>query len=807
MALASDSFSSICGAARTVFECTLNRLERMFWSGFGANSRSLHAVVCVFCTFCALCIFHGFGGSHTAFANDSSSLIPVEPVLVRVPEGSASVFLPPHMLIYEDSSAVRGIQEISSPLFVGFRRNVNAIERFEYSSSAFWLKIRITAGADGRCFIELPTPFLEQVDVYWRVLDDSSHSFSHQILGLSQKRNVDEIHHYPLCSLALPPHARVEVYVRVASTGPLEVPAYLRNSDEQYRQLLWDNFLWGGFYIMLAVLALYNFFLFASTRDRLYGLYSVFVTGMIFNVIFAFGHGYNWFLRGAPELSSSVLVLSMAYSTVTSLAFARYFLALRGWVTRLTIVFILCYCAVSVGVFIPPVSAFCVQAITASDFLSGILVGVMVITALRHGYRPARFFALAWAVYLLAYWMYSLKVLGILPNTFFTTYGAVFGSALEAILMAFALGDRIRLLRHEKQAAQNALLKQQEEANLHLETMVEERTKQLQDSVLMLSAANEEIERQLEVQAENTREIELANSSLHEKNIQLEELVVALNDANAQLAHTSKALNVTNNELSEANEFKIKMLSVAAHDLRNPLGAIMGMAELLQMRFAGNAEQAQDNAHLLRQITTASSRMLGLIHDLLETSALELGKIRLHRERADVSRIVQGVLESHERAAAVKQQFLKTEIESGCWAEIDSARMQQVFDNLISNAIKYSPLATTISVKLARTTDFVTFSVRDAGPGISDDDKSKLFRHFQQLSAKPTAGETSTGIGLAIVKQITDLHNARLWFENNSSLAAPALSSAVSATVPMAAQENTLAQGATFFVSIPIVAS
>jgi signal transduction histidine kinase len=121
------------------------------------------------------------------------------------------------------------------------------------------------------------------------------------------------------------------------------------------------------------------------------------------------------------------------------------------------------------------------------------------------------------------------------------------------------------------------------------------------------------------------------------------------------------------------------------------------------------------------------------------------------------------------------------EAEAGCVVIGDIQRLQELVDNVLSNAIKYSPKGSQVWVKLAHASpSSVRFSVKDEGPGLSAEDKKRLFGKFQKLSARPTAGETSTGLGLAIAKSIAELHNGRIWAESEFGL------------------------GATFFVELPV---
>ena len=100
--------------------------------------------------------------------------------------------------------------------------------------------------------------------------------------------------------------------------------------------------------------------------------------------------------------------------------------------------------------------------------------------------------------------------------------------------------------------------------------------------------------------------------------------------------------------------------------------------------------------------------------------------------------------------------------------EADRERLREVIDNLVSNAIKYSPLDKPIWVTVEPVGDEVHFSVRDLGPGLTETDKQKVFGKFQRLSAVPTGEESSTGLGLSIVKQIVELHGGRVWVESEA---------------------------------------
>lgn len=222
---------------------------------------------------------------------------------------------------------------------------------------------------------------------------------------------------------------------------------------------------------------------------------------------------------------------------------------------------------------------------------------------------------------------------------------------------------------------------------------------------------------------------------------------------------TNEQLQQANTALVEANTVKTDFLHIAAHDMKNPLGAIRTMAKFIQ-------ETPHDIATVVEMssmIQNSSNQMLRLIDELLKTAMLENGKIALNNEPVDMSTVVQTVVDNNAAQAQQKQQQLILHTEPGCWILGDFTRLCEVVDNLLSNAIKYSPYSKPITIHVAPYGNTARVEVHDEGPGMTDDDLQKLFGKFQRLRARPTGGESSTGLGLSIVKQLVELHNGRVW--------------------------------------------
>ncbi len=213
----------------------------------------------------------------------------------------------------------------------------------------------------------------------------------------------------------------------------------------------------------------------------------------------------------------------------------------------------------------------------------------------------------------------------------------------------------------------------------------------------------------------------------------------------------------------QANAFKSELLGIAAHDLKNPLTVIMGYADLLRR----NSTLSGAAAKMTTDIEKSAQQMLMLISDLLESSAAEAGKLDLQKRETDLAIIAYAAVEHNRITAAQKSQTIELDIKGKCVASVDTERIREAFENLISNAVKYSPLGKTIFVTLEPHAHFARFCVRDEGQGLSDEDKKKLFGRFQRLSARPTGNESSTGLGLSIVKQLVELHGGKVWAESD----------------------------------------
>lgn len=232
------------------------------------------------------------------------------------------------------------------------------------------------------------------------------------------------------------------------------------------------------------------------------------------------------------------------------------------------------------------------------------------------------------------------------------------------------------------------------------------------------------------------------SESLTAKNLELEELNERLTQLNA-----------------EKNEF----LGIAAHDLKNPLSSISLSATTIK-KYLDTFPREKIESHL-DKIAETSDRMKNIVTNLININAIEAGEYVVAKNELNLSALLKYIVEDFQHRAAHKSiEIIYSETED-TKITTDENAIYSILDNLISNAIKYSSEGSYIFVKLSKT-DKVTIKIKDNGLGIQESEKEKVFEKFSRISNKPTGGENSTGLGLSIVKKLTELINGKIYFES-----------------------------------------
>lgn len=216
-----------------------------------------------------------------------------------------------------------------------------------------------------------------------------------------------------------------------------------------------------------------------------------------------------------------------------------------------------------------------------------------------------------------------------------------------------------------------------------------------------------------------------------------------------------QALRESNDALEAADRLKSEFIANITYQLRTPLTAIMGFAEILQNKYFGDLTERQEE--YCANIIDAGQRLITLINDILELASIEAGYISLERHEVNLMAMLDGITEVVADWARQEELDLTVSVDENIGtAYIDERRMRQALFNLLSNAIKFTPSGGRVTLSAERTETSLILTVSDNGIGISDADKKRLFQRFERANTR--TGQAGAGLGLSVVKSIVDMH-------------------------------------------------
>lgn len=259
---------------------------------------------------------------------------------------------------------------------------------------------------------------------------------------------------------------------------------------------------------------------------------------------------------------------------------------------------------------------------------------------------------------------------------------------------------------------------------------------------------------------------DLTEASLHaETKVQLEEQISVSEEMkylNEKLKQRTNELALANKRLLKLDESKTHFLAIASHELKTPTSAVKGFIDVLQSEAQGALNDAQKNS--LKFIKEGAERLWKLVHSLLDLSKIELGQMTMRiNPGIDLKKILKNVVLAAQPIAGKKGISLKTNIAVDLHSiSGDEDRLREVFDNLVSNALKYTPNGGSITVYAKNFPKTVEVSIKDTGIGIKKEDQQRIFEPFMHLRKSGLEGEDSTGLGLALVKKILEAHLAKI---------------------------------------------
>jgi signal transduction histidine kinase/ActR/RegA family two-component response regulator len=654
-----------------------------------------------------------------------------------------------HLELLEDPKGLLTIEQIVSgqhdASFVPSRSDAPG---FGFTRSVVWVRLNLVNTADipMEYYLEIKYPLLDHVEFY----DPTGNStFSRSVAGdsfpfsqrLIRYRNI-------IFPIQFHPGQEKILYLRCQTTSSLNLPIMVHTAGRLAAEISNEQALLGIYYGILLVMMIYNFFIYVRLKDTTYLYYVLFVfTYMLFQLSIN-GMAFQFFWPNSIWWANNCtpLFIFLAYASAT--LFTRGILNTQKNVPRLDDLLRACLAISFVGagltLFVDYQISIRLATLMSLTVIALIAAGLI---CMLKGYRPARYYFMAWSVSLLGVTIYALKSFGLLPHTFITHWGIQIGSAWEVILLSMGLADRYYLMKQEKEQLQN--LHAQEISRTH---------------------------RELEL---SFREMEKLKNSLED---QVKERTSDLSLLNEHLTREAMSRKKAEERAEAANRAKSQFLASMSHEIRTPLNAILGMA--------GVAIRAMDPARIsrcMKIIQDSGNALLSLVNDILDFSKIEAGRLDLESIAFDLRETLHGLADMFDRQVAEKNLALTITVDSSVPAIVqgDPLRLRQIMVNLINNAVKFTEKGgIEAGVRCEQNHDKKTvlrFSVRDTGTGINHEQIRRLFSEYSQADSSTSRLYGGTGLGLAISRQLVTLMGGEISAESE-----PGQGSVFTFTIPLA---------------------
>ena len=262
-----------------------------------------------------------------------------------------------------------------------------------------------------------------------------------------------------------------------------------------------------------------------------------------------------------------------------------------------------------------------------------------------------------------------------------------------------------------------------------------------------------------------TAAVEVRNEQLVAQASRLEQSLTVAQEARAEAEAARRTLSEQNKRLRELDRLKDEFLSLVSHELRTPLTSIRGYLELVLDEEAGSINDEQ--RRFLKAVDRNSHRLLRLVGDLLFVAQVDAGRLTLERADVDVAALAADCVEAARPVADQKSISLSLENRATQPLNADRGRLAQVLDNLVSNALKFTPEGGRVVLRTDVVDGHAVVEVEDSGLGIPAAEQPRLFERFFRASAATEQAIPGTGLGLAIVKAIVEAHGGRIHVESN----------------------------------------
>ncbi|MBS1529579.1 MAG: GHKL domain-containing protein [Bacteroidetes bacterium] len=644
--------------------------------------------------------------------------------------------------ILEDSKDSYDLQTASKS--GGFVQSAIETPNLQLSKSAFWLKFSVrNESSSDRLMLMLQYPTLTVCDFYY---PENGH-YEVQKLSDTVKFSRRKYQHQDfLFDFKLPKDSTATYYLHVKSTEQMVLPLILGTPAHVGESLLKVNVLWGIFIGLIVVMVAYNFFIYLFTRDRSYIFYVLYVTFIGLTQTTLSGYTYRFLFSDLPVLFHKGIIIFPALAGITAMLFVKAFLDTRHRTPKLNRLFpvpIFLYSS-AIVLRLAGVDQVSYRMIDISALTTTVLIYAVAVKISLQGYRPARYFLIAWTIFFAGIILFTLRNLGVLPSSAFTNHTMESGMAFEVTMLPIALADRINVLKKEKELSQaEALRTAQEneriirEQNVLLEVRVKERTSELNTALEDLKQTQTQL-----IESEKMASLgQLTAGIAHEINN-------PINFVTSNVSPLRRDINM----IFDAIDFmeSVALSDGSAADKKAQLGQYKEEQELGYLQ--------TEVTHLLNGIYNGASRTAEIVKGLRVFSRLDEDDLK----RADINEGIESsmiILNNQLGKIKVVRQYGEIPL-----VECYPGKLNQVFLNILSNGIYavHKHFGDNSGGEITITTsvedDHVLISMRDNGIGIDEETQKKIFDPF--FTTKDV-GE-GTGLGMSIAYNTIKKHNGSI---------------------------------------------
>lgn len=665
---------------------------------------------------------------------------------------SIDKYIGKNVLIFQDSSQTLTLKDvINQPKL--FRPNTNDIINFGLNDYNNWIKLSVVNNSDfDKILLKITYPIIN--DIRFFVVDKGKLIDSVHISQINPISNRTYKHQFYIFNIPVKPGDSVTCYLELHSNKPILVPLSMGTTESAIQTISNADILSGIYFGIMLVMLLYNLFVYFSVRDKSYLVYVNYIFWVTLTQSTVLGYSQRFLWPDNTWMIQNMVTLTGAISGIATIVFTQAFLHTKTNVPKLNIllsllVFIDCLAIILLLINKQQISY---NIVNINAALGALIIFGVACRLFFHNYKPARFFLIAWTIFLISVCLYVLKDYGIVPYNMLTVNSLQFGSALEAVLLSLALADRINTLKKEKEISQAQALNAAEEneriisdQNVVLESKVHERTTELVASNIELNKTLVELkeaETQL-VESEKMASLgQLTAGIAHEINNPINFITGNINPLRRDVDILLSAINTIENVgLSEAlSEEKQKQINAYKEDID---------FDYLKLEIS----------HLLNGINEGASRTAEIVKGLRVFSRLDEDDLKL----ADINEGIDSTLIIINNMLDNKIKVIKNYSDIPR-VECYPGKLNQVFLNIISNgiyAIKKQHAGAeggVLTISTLANADMVTIKIEDNGTGMDENTKKKVFEPF--FTTKEV-GE-GTGLGMSIVYNTIKKHNGSI---------------------------------------------